>query len=53
MTTILSGPLKLPAGKTCRIFDVMGRVVTPDMMKPGIYFVEVDGKISQKVIKVR
>jgi parallel beta-helix repeat protein len=51
--TIFSGPLVLPKGKTCRVFDIMGRVVMPDMMKPGVYFIEIDGKISQKVIKVR
>ncbi len=51
--TIFSGPLVLPKGRTCRVFDIMGRVVMPDVMKPGIYFVEVDGKIAQKVIKVR
>ncbi len=51
--TIFSGPLVLPAGRTCRVFDIMGRVVMTDMMKPGIYFIEIDGKISQKAIKVR
>jgi hypothetical protein len=51
--TIFSGPLVLPKGKTCRIFDITGRIVMPNVMKPGIYFIEVDGKISQKVIKVK
>ena len=51
--TIFSGPLRLPEGRTCRVFDIMGRVVAPDKMKPGIYFVEVDGEITQKVVKIR
>jgi hypothetical protein len=51
--TIFSGPLILPEGKNCKIFDVTGRVVLPDKMRPGIYFVEIDGKITQKVVKVR
>jgi hypothetical protein len=51
--TIISGPLLLPEGKKCRVFDITGRVVAPDKMLPGIYFVEIDGHITQKVIKVR
>ncbi len=51
--TILSGPLQLPKSKTCRVFDITGRVVMPDKIKAGIYFIEIDGQITQKVIKVR
>jgi hypothetical protein len=51
--TIFNGPLQLPTGKTCRVFDIMGRVVIPEKMKPGIYFIEVDGVMTQKVIKLR
>lgn len=51
--TILSGPLVLPTGKQCEVFDITGRVVVPEKIKPGIYFIEVDGKIAQKVVKVR
>lgn len=51
--TIINGPLQLPAGKTCKVFDITGRVVMPDQMKPGIYFIEIDGVITQKVVKVR
>lgn len=51
--TIFSGPLRLPQGKNCRFFDITGRVVAPDMIQPGIYFVEVDGVITRKVVKVR
>ncbi len=52
-TTIFSGPLLLPEGKNYRVFDITGRVVLPDKIKPGIYFIEVDGRITQKVVKVR
>ena len=51
--TVLCGPLLLPEGETCRVFDITGRVVMSDRIQPGIYFVEVDGKITQKVIKVK
>jgi hypothetical protein len=51
--TILSGPLRLPKDKTCRVFDITGREVMVNRISPGIYFIQIDGKISQKVIKVR
>ena len=51
--TIFSGPLLLPEGKECKVFDITGRVIIPDKMKPGIYFIEIDGQITQKVVKVR
>lgn len=51
--TIFSGPLQLPEGKECKVFDITGRVVTPSKMRPGIYFIEVDGQITRKVVKVR
>lgn len=52
-TTIISGPLLLPEGKKCRVFDITGRIVVPENMKPGIHFIEIDGEITQKVIKIR
>jgi hypothetical protein len=36
-----------------KIFDLTGRVVAPGAMRSGIYFIEVDGKTIQKIIKVR
>ncbi len=51
--TIFSGPLLLPEGKNCRIFDIAGRVVIPNKIRPGIYFIEIDGKLTRKVVKVR
>jgi hypothetical protein len=50
---IFSGPLHLPEGKTCKVFDITGRVVLPNKIKPGIYFIEIEGEITGKVIKVR
>lgn len=51
--TIFSGPLILPEGRNCMVYDITGRVVTPDKMRPGVYFVEVDGVITRKVVKIR
>ncbi len=51
--TIFRGPLQLPKGKECKVYDITGRVVEPTNIAPGIYFLEVDNKIVQKVIKVR
>jgi hypothetical protein len=50
---IFHGPLLLPEGKKCKVFDITGRVVQPDKIQPGIYFIEVDGVVTQKVVKVR
>jgi len=51
--TIFSGPLQLPEGKSYKVFDITGRVVMPDKIRPGIYFIEVDGKITRKIIKIK
>jgi CubicO group peptidase (beta-lactamase class C family) len=51
--TIFRGPLQLPEGKKCKVFDITGRVVESDKIQPGIYFIEVDGVVIQKVVKVR
>jgi hypothetical protein len=53
ITTIFRGPLQLPKDKNCIVFDITGRVVEPYKMQPGIYFIEVDGVVTQKVVKVR
>jgi hypothetical protein len=52
-TTIISGPLNLPPGAKYSVFDITGRVVAPDKLRPGIYFVVIDGSVTQKVIRVR
>jgi len=51
--TIFNGPLLLPEDKKCKIFDITGRVVAPTNITRGIYFIEVDGVVTQKVVKVR
>lgn len=52
-TTVFRGPLILPENTKCRIFDITGRLVLPEKMKPGIYFIQIEEKIVQKVIKIR
>lgn len=51
--TIISGPLFLSDDGKCRVFDITGRVVEAGNIKPGIYFIEIDGKITQKVVKTK
>jgi photosystem II stability/assembly factor-like uncharacterized protein len=51
--SIISGPLVLPRDKYCKVFDIMGRVVLPDKIEPGIYFLEIDGEIQRKVVKIK
>jgi hypothetical protein len=53
VSTIFSGRLQLPEGKKCKVFDITGRVVEPSKIQPGIYFIEIDGVVTQKVVKVR
>ena len=52
-STILSGSLQVPKGNKCIVYDITGRVVEPKKMTRGIYFVEIDDMIVQKVVKVR
>lgn len=52
-STILYGPLHLPENKCCKIFDISGRQIHTLNPAPGVYFIEVDGEIRQKVIKIR
>jgi parallel beta-helix repeat protein len=51
--TIFTGPIQLPAGKKCRVYDIVGRIVEPNRITRGIYFIELDGVVKQKVIKIR
>jgi uncharacterized delta-60 repeat protein len=50
--TIISGPIILPMGTSCRLRDITGRVVVPELVRQGIYFVEIDGEIVQKLVKI-
>jgi hypothetical protein len=53
IATFIYGSLQLPKGKRVRIFDIAGRTVDADRLAPGVYFIEIEGKIKQKVIKLR
>ena len=52
-TTIFTGPLHLPNNKKCIVYDISGRTVDANRLVPGVYFIEVDGKVVDKLIKVR
>lgn len=51
--TVFAGPLRLPEGSLYKIFDITGREIKTLDPAPGIYFIEVDEKIVQKVVKIR
>ena len=52
-STILAGSLELPESKKCKVFDITGRAVDPTTLTRGIYFIEIDGVVTQKMVKVR
>ncbi|MBE0433479.1 hypothetical protein IBX73_08445 [candidate division WOR-3 bacterium] len=51
--TIFGGPLQLRGNKKCKVLDITGRVVEPENTRTGVYFIEVDGVVIQKVVKVK
>jgi hypothetical protein len=53
LSTFVQGPLTLPEGTSARVFDITGRQIHTLNPAPGIYFIEVDGEIKNKVIKVK
>ena len=53
ISTIVTGPLVLPKGRKYKIFDIAGRAVKPQRMGAGIFFIETDGQVTQKIIKVK
>ncbi len=52
-STIVRGPIRLPQNKTCRVFDISGREVNPLQLAAGIYFVEIEGEVRQKIVKIK
>lgn len=52
-STILTGPFSLPDVSEYRLFDITGREVERVHMKPGIYFLQIEGTIQQKIIKIK
>jgi hypothetical protein len=53
LPSIISGPLILDNRSKVIVYDVMGRAVSPDKLKPGIYFVITNSKAVQKVVKLK
>jgi len=51
--TVLTGPLNLPKDKQCRVFDITGCEIDAAHLAPGIYFIEIGGRITQKIVKIR
>jgi hypothetical protein len=51
--TIINGPLRLPKDKKCKILDIAGREVDRRHLAPGIYFLEIDGQVIHKVVKIK
>jgi hypothetical protein len=51
--TIFSGPLMLPANMNYTIYDITGRTVDANHLVPGVYFLEIEDQITNKVIKIR
>jgi hypothetical protein len=43
----------LPEEGVCTIFDITGREIMSLNPVPGIYFIEVDGSVAQKIIKIK
>jgi YVTN family beta-propeller protein len=53
LPTMINGQIAIPEGKNYCILDITGRQVHSLDPAPGIYFIQVDDKIVQKVIKIK
>ena len=51
--TILSNQLKLEENKNWKFYDIIGRNISTNNIKPGVYLLVIDGIIAQKVIKIK
>jgi len=51
--TIFRGRLNLQTNNDYKVFDITGRQIDANHLAPGVYFVEVDGKTTTKVVKIR
>ena len=51
--TIINRSTILPIGQGTRLLDIIGREVKSNPVTPGIYFTEVEGKITDKIILVK
>ncbi|UCC13031.1 MAG: VCBS repeat-containing protein [candidate division WOR-3 bacterium] len=52
-TQVITGPLILPDHRSYIVYDVSGRRTVPGMLSSGTYFVEYEGRITSKVIKIQ
>lgn len=50
--TFIRGPLSLPEDQHCQIYDISGRSIDHQLLDPGIYFIQINGRITQKIIKL-
>jgi hypothetical protein len=53
LPTIFSSRIQLPKGVAYKFYDIMGRDIDATRISPGVYFLEVEGIIIQKIIKIR
>jgi hypothetical protein len=53
ITTIIRGPMAFSSDKKCRIMDIAGREVRDANPATGIYFLEIAGEVTHKIIKVK
>ena len=51
--TIICRNMLLPKNVDYKIFDITGRTIIPSNVKPGIYFIEINGQLRHKIIKIR
>ena len=51
--SIISGNLYLPEFQNFKVYDVLGRSVDHQRLKPGVYFVKCENGLIQKVVKAR
>lgn len=51
--TIISGPLHLTEKSHCRVYNIAGSIVPYQSLSQGIYFLEIDGEIVSKIIRVK
>jgi hypothetical protein len=50
---IISGPLIIDRSQNVIIYDVAGRQIDPDKLKPGVYFLVDDHRKAEKLVKLR
>jgi len=51
--TVISGPLPLPAGSACKVYNIAGQEIQQMNPAPGVYFITINSVALQKIIKVR